>query len=58
MQALCDVDKRFWNVWANEPMGFHNGGQFKMSNIYGQLKNHDILQELMVVSRVWDAHLI
>jgi len=52
MQALCDVDKRFWNVWANEPMGFHNGGQFKMSNIYGQLKNHDILQELMVVSRV------
>jgi hypothetical protein len=52
MQAFCDVDKRFWNVWANQPREFHNGEQFKMSNIYGQLKNHEILQELMVVSRV------
>ncbi len=43
MQAICNVDSFFGNVCVIQPSGVHDGGQFKMSNVYKQLKNHEIL---------------
>jgi hypothetical protein len=51
MQTICNIDKFSGNVCANEPGGIHDGGQFKMFNVYRQLKNREILQELVVVVR-------
>lgn len=30
LQGVCGVDKCFWNVCARQPMGVHDGGQFKV----------------------------
>ncbi len=51
-QTICNVHNFFGNVCANQPSGIHDGGQFKMSNVYRQLKNLEILQKPMVVVRV------
>jgi len=30
MQAICNVNKKIWNVYASQLDGFHESGQFKM----------------------------
>ncbi len=49
MQAICDANKKNWNVYVSQLSEVHDDGQFKMSNVYTALKNHEILQELVVV---------
>ncbi len=39
LQAMCDVDKIFWNVCVGRPRGVHDGGQFKRCSLYKQLKS-------------------
>jgi hypothetical protein len=51
LQANCDANKIFWNVCAGQPGGVHDGGQFKISSLYRDLKNRDILQEPEVLIR-------
>ncbi len=51
MQTICDANKRLWNVYACQLGGVHDSGQLKMSSVYKQLKNREILQELVVVVR-------
>jgi hypothetical protein len=51
MQAICDANKKIWNVCVGQLSGVHDDGQLNMSNVYTQLKNHEILQELVVVSK-------
>ena len=43
LQGVCDSKKIFWNVCAGQPGGVHDGGQFKLSNLYRQLRNREIL---------------
>jgi hypothetical protein len=45
VQAVCDADKLFWNVCAGCPGGVHDGGQFKTSSLYRQLRRQEILQQ-------------
>ncbi len=45
LQGVCGADKRFWNVCAKQLVGVHNGSQFKVSNLYKQLKDWKTLQE-------------
>ncbi len=51
MQPICDADKKIQNFCADQLGGVHDGGQFKMSSVCKQLKNHEILQDTMVVVR-------
>lgn len=35
LQGVCDANNIFWNVCVNQfGGGVHDGGQFKMSNLY------------------------
>ena len=45
VQAVCDMDRVFWNVCAGQPGGVHDGGQFQWSSLYTQLKTRAILRE-------------
>jgi hypothetical protein len=51
LQGVCDANKIFWNVCVGQLGGVHNGGQFKISSLYRDLNNWDILQELEVLIR-------
>jgi hypothetical protein len=52
MQAICDVNKKLCNVYVGQLGGVHWSRQFKMFNVYRQLKSREILQEpMMVVKR-------
>jgi len=42
---VCGVDKWFWNVCARQVGGVHDGSQFKVFNLYKQLKDWNFLQE-------------
>jgi hypothetical protein len=44
VQAMCDVDKMFWNVCVGCLGGVHDRGQFKTSSLYKQLRRQQILQ--------------
>lgn len=48
---MCGVDKQFWNVCAKQPMGVHDGGQFKVFSLYRQLRDWEFLQELVLLVR-------
>jgi hypothetical protein len=39
----------FWNVCARQLKGVHDGSQFKVSNLYKQLKDRNFLQELVIL---------
>jgi hypothetical protein len=49
LQAICDMDKLFWNVCCLVLGKTTNGGQFKVSSIYQQLRTQSILREPIVV---------
>ncbi len=49
LQAICDMDKLFWNVCCLALGETTNGGQFKVSSIYQQLRTQSILREPIVV---------
>jgi hypothetical protein len=49
LQAICDMDKLFWNVYYLVPSKIVDGGQFKVSFIYQQLRTCSILKEPIVV---------
>jgi hypothetical protein len=34
LQAMCDVDKIFWNICANQPKRVHDDGRFKRCSLY------------------------
>jgi hypothetical protein len=46
LQWVCNVI--FWNVCASQLKGVHDNKQFNVSNLYKDLRNHDILQEPIV----------
>jgi hypothetical protein len=46
---MCNANKIFWNVCANQPTGVHDGEQFKNSSFYRPLRYHMILQEPMII---------
>ncbi len=48
LQAVCDVNKIFWNICASQPGGVHDGGQFKRCSLYAHLRSQEILQKLVV----------
>jgi hypothetical protein len=39
LQNACGVNKQFWNVCVRQPGGVHDGGQFKVFNLYKQLRD-------------------
>jgi hypothetical protein len=49
LQGVCDSHKIFWNVCAGQPGGVHDGGQFKVSSLYKDLRKREILQEPVVL---------
>jgi hypothetical protein len=51
LQGVCDVDKQFWNVCVGQPRGIHDGGQFKVFNLYRQIRDREILQKLVFLVR-------
>jgi hypothetical protein len=51
VQAVCDVEKIFWNVCAGCPGGVHDGGQFKTSSLYQQLRRQQVLQHPQIMVR-------
>ena len=34
LQAVCNSERFFWNVYAGQPGGVHDAGQFSWSKIY------------------------
>ena len=48
LQGVCDAKRVFWNVCAGQPGGVHDGGQFKSSSLYQQLRDRSILQQPVV----------
>ncbi len=60
VQVVCDANKIFWNICANQPRGVHHGGQFKRCSLYAQLKSREILQKLVVIIQgmKWTPFLI
>jgi hypothetical protein len=44
LQSVSDANKILWNVYTGQPGGVHDGGQFKISSLYRDLKNRDILK--------------
>jgi hypothetical protein len=49
LQAICDMDKLFWNVCCSIPSGTTNGGEFKVSSIYQQLPTRSIFKKPIVM---------
>jgi hypothetical protein len=41
--------KKNWNVYVGQLSEVHDARQLKMFNVYTQFKNHEILQELVVI---------
>ena len=46
LQGVCDSKKIFWNICARQPDGVHDGRQFKLSDLYQQLRDQEILQSI------------
>jgi len=42
LQAVCDMDKVFWNVCCSGSGGTTDGGQFKISQIYEQIRRREM----------------
>jgi hypothetical protein len=38
LQGVCDCHKLIWNVFASQLSGVANGGSFKLSSLYRELK--------------------
>jgi hypothetical protein len=51
LQAVCDIDKIFWNVCAGQPGGVHDVGQFRWSSLYQDLHQRRILQDPSIIVR-------
>jgi hypothetical protein len=49
LQVVCDIDKVFWNVCCSVPGGTADGGQFKISQIYEQIREREILATPVVI---------
>jgi hypothetical protein len=49
LQFMCDADKIFWNICVGQLGKVHDGGQFKRSNLYAQLRSQEIFQKLVVI---------
>ena len=45
LQAVCNLERFFWNVYAGQPGRVHDAGQFAWSKIYTQLRRREILRE-------------
>jgi len=43
------MDKVFWNVCYSVPGGTIDGGQFKISHIYEQIRRREMLATLVVI---------
>jgi len=44
LQGVCDSQKIFWNVCVGQPGRVHDGGQFKGSILYKNLRRRDIFK--------------
>ena len=49
LQGICNSKKIFWNVCIRQLGRVHDGGQFKLSSLYQQLRDWEILQDPLVV---------
>jgi len=49
LQAFCDSRKILWNACAAQLGEVHDGGQFKVSSLYKDLRTRVILQEPKVL---------
>lgn len=48
LQAVCDCDRIFWDVYCGQPGGCADGGAFKLSSLYRSLRHRLILQEPVI----------
>ena len=48
LQALCNMNKIFWNVCAAQPSGVYDVVQFWWSSLYQELWNRTILSEPII----------
>ena len=51
LQGVCDVDLLFWSVCCTMPGDTADSGSLKVSSLYAQLVDRDILQEPVVLVR-------
>jgi hypothetical protein len=49
VQVMCNANKIFWNVCANQPTRVRDGEQFKNSSFCKPLRYHMISQEPMII---------
>lgn len=51
LQAVCDMNKIFWNVCVGQPGGVHDAAQFRWSSLYQELRSRTILSEPVIEVR-------